>query len=156
MTSDTQEPAHDHSTACFQKGPVAHGGTQGITEQPRFRFELRHSYTSQPDLRPSAASMDCQAHARCSGSNVYLAYHSCCTLFPGELQMLVSGRAGAPVASARVGRGFLIMLSSICVAVMTGLPLCVPHTDINTNISMSVRHCFWCQHADVITRYILI
>lgn len=28
------------------------------------------------------------------------------------------------VASARVGRGFLIILSSICVAVMTGLPAC--------------------------------
>ena len=28
------------------------------------------------------------------------------------------------VASARVGRGFLIILSSICVAVMTGLPTC--------------------------------
>jgi len=29
------------------------------------------------------------------------------------------------VASARVGRGFFTMLSSICVAVMTGLPLCM-------------------------------
>ena len=29
------------------------------------------------------------------------------------------------VASARVGRGFLTMLSSIWVAVMTGLPACI-------------------------------
>jgi hypothetical protein len=29
------------------------------------------------------------------------------------------------VASARVGRGFFTMLSSICVAVMTGLPTCM-------------------------------
>ena len=34
------------------------------------------------------------------------------------------------VASARVGRGFLIMLSSICVAVITGLPACTPRVNL--------------------------
>ena len=58
-----------------------------------------------------------------------------CTACTGKLPAAVSPESmtqsvpsstalATSVASARVGRGLLIMLSSICVAVMTGLPTC--------------------------------
>lgn len=59
-----------------------------------------------------------------------------CTAWTGKLPAAVSPdnmtqsvpsstALATSVASARVGRGFLIMLSSICVAVITGLPTCM-------------------------------
>ena len=44
------------------------------------------------------------------------------------------------VASARVGRGFLIMLSSICVAVMTGFPLYTCTSNGQSCVTDTVHH----------------
>ena len=54
-------------------------------------------------------------------------------------------------ASARVGRGFSIMLSSICVAVITTLPAAVRHLD---DALLEGRHLFRRQlHAEVAARH---